>query len=72
MILYSLNFNYKYFELQLIQFLVTLRQPSANNTLCREVKNNVRYVLPIMHHKPSEKANSGETFTVSFCFFIYK
>ncbi|KAL4119303.1 hypothetical protein QTP88_012128 [Uroleucon formosanum] len=48
---------------QLIQFLVTLRQPSANNTLCREVKNNVRYVLPIMHHKASEKANSGETFT---------
>ncbi|XP_029343951.1 heat shock factor protein isoform X3 [Acyrthosiphon pisum] len=48
---------------QLIQFLVTLRQPSTNNTLCREVKNNVRYVLPIMHHKASEKANSGETFT---------
>lgn len=48
---------------QLIQFLVTLRQPSTNNTLCREVKNNVRYVLPIMHHKASEKSNSGETFT---------
>ncbi|XP_027847818.1 heat shock factor protein isoform X2 [Aphis gossypii] len=48
---------------QLIQFLVTLRQPSTNNTLCREVKNNVRYVLPIMHHKASEKATSGETFT---------
>uniref|UniRef100_A0A2S2NDS1 Heat shock factor protein n=2 Tax=Schizaphis graminum TaxID=13262 RepID=A0A2S2NDS1_SCHGA len=48
---------------QLIQFLVTLRQPSTNNTLCREVKNNVRYVLPIMHHKASEKTNSGETFT---------
>ncbi|XP_050541657.1 heat shock factor protein isoform X2 [Daktulosphaira vitifoliae] len=40
---------------QLIQFLVTLRQPRNNDALCREVKNNVRYVLPIMHHKPSEK-----------------
>uniref|UniRef100_A0A2S2PZY4 Heat shock factor protein n=1 Tax=Sipha flava TaxID=143950 RepID=A0A2S2PZY4_9HEMI len=48
---------------QLIQFLVTLRQPGSNNTLCREVKNNVRYVLPIMHHKPSEKTNSSESFT---------
>ncbi|KAL5237230.1 hypothetical protein ACI65C_004640 [Semiaphis heraclei] len=48
---------------QLIQFLVTLRQPSTNNTLCREVKNNARYVLPIMHHKASEKVNSEETFT---------
>ncbi|VVC26978.1 Hypothetical protein CINCED_3A002784 [Cinara cedri] len=50
---------------QLIQFLVTLRQPGSNNTLCREVKNNVRYVLPIMHHKTSEKTDSSETFTNS-------
>ncbi|XP_050422059.1 heat shock factor protein isoform X2 [Adelges cooleyi] len=50
---------------QLIQFLVTLRQPSSSNTLCREVNTNGRYVLPIMHHKPSEKANSSKTFSNS-------